>query len=382
LSDELNSFLDSVVRPNARAIDENNQMSPDIVDGLRNLGLFGLVVPKRWDGTSVPVEQLLVVVRKLAHASLAVSGLIGGHTVVSWLLAEFGSEEQQQRYLPRMSSGSLRAALALSEHGAGSDLQAVRTSISMVDGTRIAITGEKTWVTNGLHSDLFLVLARDATSAEGRLRLVIVEKADGVEVGPRLNPLGYRGTGLAQLRIPETTIDTSRVLGSPNENGMAQLAKGLELARLQVAARALGVAEAALDEALEYATQRVTFGRDLWEHQAVGHRLADMATSFNAALALVSAAASAMDRGELAEGIASMAKLFATESAQEITLDAMRILASRGYEAGKFESERLYRDAPSMILGEGTSEIQKNLIVRALVRRRVGGGSAAAGIDA
>jgi alkylation response protein AidB-like acyl-CoA dehydrogenase len=295
---------------------------------------------------------------------------MGGHTVVAKLLLAFGTQEQKDRYLPRMATGELRATMALTEPGGGSDLQAMSTH-ARLDGDEYVINGSKTWITNARRSGLIALLCKTDPKAEPKHRgvsVLLVEQGPGLTVSKDLPKLGYKGVESCELVFDDMRVPADAVLGGEPGRGFAQMMKGLETGRIQVASRALGVGRAALDAALRYAQERESFGKPIWKHQSVGNYLADMATKLTAARQLILHAAERFDSGERCDMEAGMAKLFASEVAMEIALDAVRIHGGYGYST-EFDVERYFRDAPLMIVGEGTNEIQRNVIAAQLVKR-------------
>jgi isovaleryl-CoA dehydrogenase len=308
---------------------------------------------------------------------MTLAGAMGGHTVVAKLILAFGTAEQQQRYLPRMATGELRAAMALTEPGGGSDLQNMTTTARRVKGDGEAggnsyvISGAKTWITNARRSGLIALLCKTdpaAKPAHTGISIILVEPGPGFVVSRDLPKLGYKGVESCELSFDGLTMPATALLGEREGEGFAQMMRGLEIGRIQVAARAVGVGRAALEDALRYAQQRESFGKPIWQHQSIGNYLADMVTKLTAARQLVLHAARCYDRGERADMEAGMAKLFASETAMQIALDAVRIHGGYGYST-EFDVERYFRDAPLMIVGEGTNEIQRNVIARQLIKR-------------
>jgi alkylation response protein AidB-like acyl-CoA dehydrogenase len=305
---------------------------------------------------------------------MSLAGAMGGHTVVAKLIATFGTAEQRDAYLPRMATGEIRATMALTEPGGGSDLQAMRTVARRESDTYI-INGSKTWITNARRSQLVALLCKtdpDATPAHMGMSILLVEHGPGFQVSRDLPKLGYKGVETCELVFDDFAVPATAVLGAVEGRGFAQMMRGLEIGRIQVACRALGVARAALEDSLRYAQQRESFGKPIWQHQSIGNYLADMATKLEAARQLVRYAARRYDSGERSDMEAGMAKLFASETAMEIALNAVRIHGGYGYST-EFDVERYFRDAPLMIVGEGTNEIQRNVITRQLIGRyRIG----------
>jgi alkylation response protein AidB-like acyl-CoA dehydrogenase len=299
---------------------------------------------------------------------------MGGHTVVAKLIAAYGTPEQKDAYLPGMATGQIRATMALTEPGGGSDLQAMRT-VARRDASGYVVNGAKTWITNARRSQLVALLCKtdpDVRPAHAGMSILLVEHGPGFHVSRDLPKLGYKGVESCELTFDDFRVPATAVLGGTEGRGFAQMMRGLEIGRIQVACRALGVARAALEDSLRYAQQRESFGKPIWQHQSVGNYLADMATKLEAARQLVHYAARRYDSGERTDMEAGMAKLFASETAMEVTLSAVRIHGGYGYST-EFDVERYFRDAPLMIVGEGTNEIQRNVIARQLVGRyRIG----------
>jgi butyryl-CoA dehydrogenase len=295
---------------------------------------------------------------------------MGGHTVVAKLLTLFGTDEQKSKYLPPMATGELRATMALTEPGGGSDLQAMAT-VAKTDGDDLVINGAKTWISNARRSGLIALLCKTDPTASPRhkgISIVLVEHGPGLTISRDLPKLGYKGVESCELSFDNYRIAPSAILGGTPGKGFGQMMKGLETGRIQVASRALGVATAALEDALAYAQQRESFGQPIWKHQSIGNYLADMATKLTAARQLTRYAAEKFDSGERCDMEAGMAKLFASETAMEIALNAVRIHGGYGYST-EYDVERYFRDAPLMIVGEGTNEIQRNVIAAQLVSR-------------
>jgi alkylation response protein AidB-like acyl-CoA dehydrogenase len=301
---------------------------------------------------------------------MSLAGAMGGHTVVAKLILDHGTQEQKDAYLPRMATGELRATMALTEPGGGSDLQAMRTTATR-DGDEYVVQGSKTWITNARTSGLVALLCKTdptAVPAHSGISILLAEKGPGFTLSRDLPKLGYKGVESCELSFDGYRTPTSSLLGEREGLGFTQMMRGLEIGRIQVASRALGVGRAALEDALRYAQERESFGKPIWQHQSIGNYLADSATKLVAARQLVLYAARRFEAGERADMEAGMAKLFASETAMQIALDAIRIHGGYGYST-EFDVERYFRDAPLMIVGEGTNEIQRNVIARQLVSR-------------
>jgi alkylation response protein AidB-like acyl-CoA dehydrogenase len=363
-------FVDRSVKPVVRQLEHDNVYPERLIEEMKRLGVFGLAIPEPWGAARVSTPCFALVTEELARGWMSLAGAMGGHTVVASLLVHHGTDEQRAAYLPRMATGELRAAMALTEPGGGSDLQAIRTT-AVRDGDNYVVTGSKTWITNARRAGLVALLCKTdptATPAHAGVSILLVEKGPGFVVSRDLPKLGYKGVESCELHFDGLRVPAGSLLGGHEGHGFAQMMRGLEVGRIQVAARAVGVGRAALEDALRYAQERHTFGVPIWQHQSIGNYLADMATKLEAARQLVLFAARRVDTGARADLEAGMAKLFASEAAMQIALDAVRIHGGYGYST-EFDVERYFRDAPLMIVGEGTNEIQRNIIARQLVRR-------------
>ncbi|MFJ5871882.1 acyl-CoA dehydrogenase family protein [Dietzia maris] len=363
-------FIDREVKPSVREMEHANEYPERWIEQMKAIGIYGLAVPEDFGGTPVSMPCYVRVTEELARGWMSLAGAMGGHTVVATLLTEFGTEEQKATYLPRLATGEIRATMALTEPGGGSDLQAMTTTAT-TQGEELVITGTKTWISNARRSGLIALLCKtdpSATPTHKGISIVLVEQGPGLTVSKDLSKLGYKGVETCELAFDGYLTPATRILGGEPGKGFAQMMKGLETGRIQVASRALGVAAAALEDSLAYAQQRESFGQPIWKHQAVGHHLADMATKLTAARQLTLFAAAKADAGERCDMEAGMAKLFASEVGMEIALDAVRIHGGYGYST-EYDIERYFRDAPLMIVGEGTNEIQRNVIASQLVAR-------------
>ena len=371
LVDTVRAFVDRDVKPEVRDIEHANTYPEAWIEQMKQLGIYGLAVPEEYGGTPVSTRCYVHVTQELARGWMSLAGAMGGHTVVAKLLALFGTDAQKQRYLPELATGDTRATMALTEPSGGSDLQNMAT-VGRRDGDDLLINGAKTWISNARRSGLIALLFKTdphATPRHAGISVVLVENpTSGLTVSRDLPKLGYKGVESCELSFEDCRVPASAILGDVPGRGFAQMMKGLETGRIQVAARALGVASAALQDALDYAQSRESFGQPIWKHQAVGHYLADMATKLTAARQLTLHAADRYDDGRRADMEAGMAKLFASEVAMEIALNAVRIHGGYGYST-EFDVERYFRDAPLMIVGEGTNEIQRNVIAGQLVAR-------------
>jgi alkylation response protein AidB-like acyl-CoA dehydrogenase len=371
LVETVRTFIDREVRPEVRDVEHANTYPEAWINQMKQIGIFGLAVPEEYGGTPVSTRCYVEVTQELARGWMSLAGAMGGHTVVAKLIGLFGTEEQQQAYLPAMATGELRATMALTEPGGGSDLQNM-TTVARADGDDLVINGAKTWISNARRSGLIALLCKtdpDAQPKHTGISVVLVENPSaGLAISRDLPKLGYKGVESCELSFDDCRVPASAILGAVPGRGFSQMMKGLETGRIQVASRALGVATAALDDALAYAQDRHSFGQPIWRHQSVGNYLADMATKLTAARQLTFYAADRYDSGERADMEAGMAKLFASETAMEIALNAVRIHGGYGYST-EYDVERYFRDAPLMIVGEGTNEIQRNVIAAQLVAR-------------
>lgn len=363
-------FVDEKVKPVVQELEHANAYPEELINMMKEMGIFGLAVPEGYGGNEVSTPCYALVTEELARGWMSLAGAMGGHTVVAKLLLHFGTEEQRKRYLPKMATGEIRATMALTEPGGGSDLQAMKT-VARRDGDAYVVNGAKTWITNSRRSQLIALLCKtdpDARPAHRGISVLLVEHGPGLTVSRDLPKLGYKGVESCELVFQDYRTPVSSLLGATEGNGFAQMMKGLETGRIQVASRALGVGRAALEDALRYAQEREAFGKPIWKHQSIGNYLADMATKLTAARQLTLHAAREYDAGRRVDMEAGMAKLFASETAMEIALNAVRIHGGYGYST-EFDVERYFRDAPLMIVGEGTNEIQRNVIASQLVKR-------------
>jgi alkylation response protein AidB-like acyl-CoA dehydrogenase len=366
----VHDWVESDVRPVARDLEHANTYPGELIDAMKRLGVYGLAVPEEYGGSAVSVPCFALVTEELARGWMSLAGAMGGHSVVARLIAVFGTEGQKQRWLPRLATGQSRAAMALTEPAGGSDLQAIRTRAT-ADGQGYRLDGVKTWITNARMAEVVAVLCKtdpDAVPASRGISIVLAEHGPGFTVSRDLPKLGYKGVETCEIVFDGYECPGSALLGETEGQGFRQMMGGLELGRIQVAARAVGVARAALEDSMRYAQQRETFGQPIWKHQAVGHRLADMATRVDAARLMTLRAAAALDAGKRSDLEAGMAKLFASEACLQVTSDAIKVHGGYGFSA-EFDVERYYRDAPLMVVGEGTNDIQRNVIIRQLIDR-------------
>jgi alkylation response protein AidB-like acyl-CoA dehydrogenase len=363
-------FVDREVRPVARELEHANAYPEELIERMKELGVFGLTIPEPYGEVSVSKRCYVLVTEELARGWMSLAGAVGGHSVVAYLIATYGTEAQKEHYLPRMATGELRSAMALTEPAGGSDLQALTTTARR-DGDHYVVDGAKMWITNARRAGMIALLCKTDPEAEPRhagISVLLVEPGPGMTVSRDLSKLGYKGIETCEVVFDGYRAPVSALLGGEEGQGFAQMMRGLEVGRTQVAARAGGVGRAALEDSLRYAQERETFGKPIWRHQAIGNHLANMATTLRAARLLTLDAADLLDAGERCDMEAGMAKLYASEAAMEIALNAVRIHGAAGYST-EFDVERYFRDAPLMIVGEGTNEIQRNIIARQLIGR-------------
>ena len=372
----IRNFVDRDVAPNVSRLDHADEFPTELVETMKELGLFGVTIPEEYGGLGLDLTTYALIVTELSRGWISLSGVVNTHFIASYMIKTFGTDEQKERYLPRMARGEIRSAFSMTEPHAGSDVQAIRTR-AVLDGDEYVVNGQKMWVTNGLRAGLVMLLAVTDPQAEPRHRgmtAFIVEKEPevaeqpGLTIPPPLKKLGYKGVESTELVFDDFRIPTERVLGGPGQigQGFPQFMAGIELGRVNIAARGLGIAKSAFENSIRYAQEREAFGRPIAQHQAIQFKLAQMAMKIRAAELLMLDAARLKDAGERADLEAGMAKLFATETAEEVAIEAMRIHGGYGYSQ-EYPIERLYRDAPVLILGEGSNEIQHLIIARRLL---------------
>ena len=377
----IHHFVDRDVLPNVARYDHADEFPAPLVETMKEMGLFGVTIPERYGGLGLDLTTYALIVEELSRGWISLSGVLNTHFMASFMVKTFGSEEQKDRLLPTMARGEVRCAFSMTEPHAGSDVQAIRTR-AVPDGEDFVITGQKMWVTNGLRAGIVMLLAVTDPSAQPRhagMTAFIVEKEPGVSeqagltIPAPLKKLGYKGVESTELVFEGFRAPATSILGGAVQigQGFKQFMAGIELGRVNVAARGLGIAKSALENAIRYARERETFGKPIASHQLIQAKIATMATKIRAAELLMLDAAQRKDSGERADLEAGMAKLFATEVAEEAALEAMRIHGGYGYSQ-EYPIERLYRDAPVLILGEGSNEIQQLVIARRLFERHDG----------
>jgi alkylation response protein AidB-like acyl-CoA dehydrogenase len=368
--DVLRAFVRDHISPVAREWEHEGRYPTEIVAKMKEMGLFGIAVPEEYGGLDIDMVSFAMVFEEIAKGWMGIAGIIGSHSLSCRIISTHGTDEQKQRWLPKLATGEYRTGIALTEPNAGSDLQGITTRATR-DGDHYVIHGTKTWITNARHAQIMPVLVKTDPSAEpahkGMSVIVVSMDAPGVTVSKDIGKLGYKGTESCEVILDEVRAPVADLLGGVEGNGFKQVMSGLELGRVNIAARAVGIATAALDAALSYAQERQAFGKPIGEFQAIQLKLADMATELQAARLLTYWAASQADAGQRIDMQAGMAKLFASEVAIKASLESMRIHGGYGYST-ELEIERLYRDAPLMAIGEGTNDIQRLVIARALLR--------------
>ena len=364
-------FVRRDVEPIATEYDREDKVPLHLVETMKDMGLFGITIPEEYGGMGLDFTTFAMIFEEMSKGWMSISGIIGTHHIMAYVVANFGTEEQKQRFLPAFAAGNKRGGLALTEPNAGSDVQAIELS-ALRDGEEYVLNGSKMFITNGKYGDTFALLAktdRDAVPAYKGLSCFIVEKGGpGFDVGRDLDKLGYRGLDTCELIFQDFRVPADNLVGGQEGRGFQQVMSGLETGRINIAARAVGVATAAFDASIKYAQQRKSFGVPIAQHQAIQIKLADMATKIHAARLLTYEAAAMKDRGERVDLEAGMAKLYASEICAEVSLEAMRIHGGYGY-IKEYPIERYYRDAPLMIIGEGTNEIQRLVIARQLLKK-------------
>jgi alkylation response protein AidB-like acyl-CoA dehydrogenase len=382
ITEMVRQFVDEQVIPIAEKHDHEDSFPDDVVEQMKELGLFGVTIPEEYGGMGLDLTTYALIVEELSRGWISISGIVNTHFIGSYLLMKFGTDEQKEYFLPKMATGEMRAAFSLSEPGLGSDVQAISTRAKQ-DGDDWVINGQKMWVTNGLRSGVVFLLAKsdpDASPPYKGMTCFITEKTpgeakntgefEGLEIPPQIKKMGYKGVESTELVYSDYRCPSNRILGGEEglNKGFGQMMDALEVGRVNVAARGVGIAQRALELALRYSQERKTFGKPIAEHQAIQFKLADMATKVEAARLLTRKAARLKDAGERSDLEAGMAKLFASETGKEVVEDSFRIHGGYGYSK-EYEIERLYRDAPLLLIGEGTSEIQRMVIGKKLLQR-------------
>jgi alkylation response protein AidB-like acyl-CoA dehydrogenase len=369
--DSIREFVERKVIPVASKLEHRDEYPHEIVEGLKDLGLFGANVPEEYGGLGLSYTIFAMIVEELSRGWMSVVGPLGTHSVICDIINRFGTAEQKREFLPGLAAGERRGGLALSEADAGTDVQRIRTTATRTEGGYL-INGSKMWITNGRYGNTFVLAAKTDASADppykGISAFIIEKGGEGFIVGRDIDKLGYKGVETCELFFNNFFVPAKNLIGGREGEGFKQIMTGLESERVNVAARGVGLARAAFEDAIHYAQQRHTFGKPICEHQTIQIMLAEMATKIEAARLLVYSAAEKKDRGERCDLEVGMAKLFATETAQEVALQAMRVHGGTGY-AKDLRVERYYRDAPLLVIGGGTNELQRLVIARRLVEK-------------
>ena len=368
--DSVDRFCITDVDPYVHDLEARDEYPTDIVEKMKEMGLFGCIISEEYGGLGLSTEVYARIIERISRSWMSVSGIINSHLIMAAAVQRAGTPEQKQEFLPRFATGELRGGIGLTEPDAGTDLQAIRT-VARRDGDDYVVNGTKTWITNSKYGNCIALLVKTEPKAEPRHRgmsLLIAEKGPGFNVARKLEKLGYRGIDTCELEFSDYRVPADRLIGGVEGKGLKQVLSGLELGRINVAARGVGVAQAALDEATSYSQIRKTFGKPICEHQAIQLQLGEMATRTQAARLLTLSAAAAYDRGERCDMEAGMAKYYATEAALANAMAAMRIHGGYGYSK-EYNVERLYRDAPLLTIGEGTNELQRIIIAKQQIER-------------
>jgi alkylation response protein AidB-like acyl-CoA dehydrogenase len=369
--DTVRRFVEREVIPTATQLEHANEYPTALVERMKELGLFGATIPEEYGGLGLDFTTYAMVIEELCRGWMSLTGILNTHLLLAYILRMYGTDEQKQRLLPSMTTGEKRGALALTEPHAGSDAQQIKTT-AVRNGDAYLINGSKMFVTNGRHGTMFALAAKTDPRADPPHRgisLFVAEKGpDGCTVSRDIDKIGYKGVDTSEVLFEDFPVPAANLIGGTEGTGFKHVMSGLEVGRINIAARAVGVARAAFEDAIRYAQQRETFGKPICEHQAIQLKLAEMATKLEAARLLTHQAARKKDRGDRCDLEAGMAKLFASETAQQVSLEAMRILGGYGYTK-EFRVERYYRDAPLMIIGEGTNEIQRIVIAKNLIKK-------------
>ena len=369
LLEAIDRWLEKQVRPQAMRLEHDDIYPREMVETMKQMGLFGAVLDPKWGGLGLSASTYSKIVMRISEVWMSLTGIFNSHLMMAILVQKFGTEEQKQRFLPRMAAGELRGGLALTEPDAGTDLSAIRLRAAK-SGEHYVVNGTKTWISNGIEGNCLAVLARTDPGAQPPrkgLSMFIMEKGPGLTASRKLEKIGYKGIDSAELVFQDYKVPAANLVGGEGQ-GFYCAVSGLELGRINVAARGAGIAKAALDLSVRYAQVRKTFGKPIAQHQAIQLKLGEMATRVEAARLLIEQAAKAYDEGRRCDMEAGMAKYFASEAGLENALEAMRIHGAYGYSK-EFPIERLVRDAPLMCIGEGTNEMQRIIIARQLVER-------------
>ena len=366
----IREFAKREIKPVARELEHKDEYPFEIVERMKELGLFGLLIPEEYGGAGINLTTYALIVEEITRVWMSIAGIMNSHLIMAYIVANYGTEEQKQRFLPAFATGEKRGGVALTEPNAGTDLQSIETT-AVRNGDDYVINGSKMFITNARHGNTFALLVKTDKTIEPRhkgISLFIAEKGPGFNVVRDLDKLGYKGLETCELSFEDYRVPAANLVGGVEGKGFYHLLSAMEVGRINVAARGLGLARAAFEDAIAYSQRRVQFGKPICQHQAIQLKLADMATKIEAARLLVLNAAVKKDQGERADLEAGMAKLFATEVGIDCTLEAMRIHGGYGY-IKEFDIERYFRDAPLLVIGEGTNELQRLIIAKQLLKK-------------
>lgn len=369
--DMVRKFCEKEIKPVARELEHKDEYPTEIVEKMKQLGFFGFTIPEEYGGIGLDYVTYALIVEEITKHWMSIAGILNSHLIMAYIVEKFGTEEQKREWLPKLATGEKRGGLALTEAEAGTDVQNLSTT-AVKQGDHYIVNGSKMFITNGRYGNTFILAAKTNTKIQPRYKgisLFIIEKGHpGFKVMKDIDKLGYKGIKTCELTFEDFPVPVNQLIGGEEGKGFKQVLGGLELGRVNVAARGLGIARAAFEDAIRYAQQRITFGRPICEHQAIQLKLGDMGTKLEASRLLLIHAAQKLQKGERSDMEAGMAKLFATETGAELSLEAMRIMGGYGYTK-EFDVERYYRDAPLMLIGEGTNELQKIIIAKQLVQK-------------
>lgn len=366
----IRSFVDKEIRPVVSELEKSGTYPDEIVKKMKDMGLFGILIPEEYGGQNIDIVSMSILFEELSRGWMGIAGIIGSHSLSTWMINKHGTEEQKNQFLPGLATGEIRTGVGLTEPDAGTDLQGIKTK-AVLDGDHYIVNGSKMWITNARHANPLPVLVKTDTKADpphkGMSVLLMDQNSEGFEISKDIGKMGYKGPESCLIMFSDVKVHKSMLLGGVEGKGLQQVLSALEIGRLNVAARAVGIAQEAYNQALSYSKERKAFGKEINQFQAIQLKLAEMATNVQAARLLTWWSASMADEGKRVDAEAGMAKYYASEVAISNSLDAMRIHGGMGYST-EYSIERLYRDAPLMAIGEGTNDIMKTIIARTLVK--------------
>jgi alkylation response protein AidB-like acyl-CoA dehydrogenase len=366
----IRSFVDKEIRPVVSELEKSGTYPDEIVKKMKDMGLFGILIPEEYGGQNIDMVSMAILFEELSRGWMGIAGIIGSHSLSTWMINKHGTEEQKNQFLPGLATGEIRTGVGLTEPDAGTDLQGIKTK-AVLDGDHYIVNGSKMWITNARHANPLPVLVKTDTKADpphkGMSVLLMDQNSEGFEISKDIGKMGYKGPESCLIMFSDVKVHKSMLLGGVEGKGLQQVLSALEIGRLNVAARAVGIAQESYNQALSYSKERKAFGKEINQFQAIQLKLAEMATNVQAARLLTWWSASMADEGKRVDAEAGMAKYYASEVAISNSLDAMRIHGGMGYST-EYSIERLYRDAPLMAIGEGTNDIMKTIIARTLVK--------------